>query len=305
MLSDESSILGVEKNESTNVIRKENLLDLNSQIISYDAHQDTVYTILPNEARGTFLSGESNNDEGKVIEFDLQTGAIVKDYGPVGVKAVLSNARLGNLCFFGGWDSGRFAVLDTRTKQVLMHPVATSVKNIDSLAVCEVRDLSGQLKVLLAVSGRVYELSDDTANLFDITQLIYKFGEKTQAQPKTDKLDWNLVTESHVLDIESRESSLARVPLDKLQNDIKRVKLENSELQRVVTELRQQLQKASLDNKLATAKLDDIRNQKLELIPTHSKLLGKRSRPCLRESGNSARALEIEFKSDPLKVKRG
>ena len=103
---------------------------------------------------------------------------MVHDYGDLGIGSVLSSARLGNLCFFGGWKSLSFAVVDTLTQQVVQTPVKTAVYAIDSLAVSIVDPNTPDAKAVLAVAGRTIDYSADRTDMFDVTQLGYRHGSQ-------------------------------------------------------------------------------------------------------------------------------
>ena len=118
------------------------------------------------------LTGENNNDLGRVVQYDLGTGQVAKDYGSLGIGSIISSARLGNLCFFGGGQSCGFVVVDTLTQRVVCSPVRTAVGCISSLTVWTGRSGEQDARSILVAVGWDVDYSTDRTDMFDVTDLV-------------------------------------------------------------------------------------------------------------------------------------
>ena len=98
MLSDHETILAVEYNKDKNsIIKKENLRNANESIISYKESGKYVHTLSLDKVNNTFLAGDWN---GYLLKYNISTGAVIKDYGYIGIGKIYCSTRLNNLCFF-------------------------------------------------------------------------------------------------------------------------------------------------------------------------------------------------------------
>ena len=170
MLPDEATILGVLLEDDT-VVVKESLGEKPLPSISYTAGRSTVWTLLVDQIADALLVGEENEHKGRVVQYDLASGRVTKDYGSLGVGALLASTRLGSLCFFGGVKSLGFAVVDTLRQEIVQGPVKTAVRSIDSMAAWSVNCGVSGIKAVLSVSGRKVDYSNGDTDMFDVTAL--------------------------------------------------------------------------------------------------------------------------------------
>ena len=177
MLSDEATVVGVQLSDNS-VITKEYILDKSCPVVTYGAGRSALWTLAVDQQANVLLAGEIDTKNGRVVQYRLGTGEAVHDYGSLGIGAVISNARLGNLCFFGGHQSSSFAVVDTLTQKVLEVPFTTAIKSIHSLAVCTISPNTPDAKAVLAVAGTGVNYSVKLTDMFDVTQLVYRHGSR-------------------------------------------------------------------------------------------------------------------------------
>ena len=175
VLSDEATVVGVQLSDDK-VAAKEHIVDKSCPVVTYTAGTSTVFTLVVDQHANALLAGEeTSNQYGRVVQYRLDTGDVAHDYDSLGIGAVLSSARLGNLCFFGGYPCG-FAVINTLTHQVVHQPVKTAVGAIDSLTVWTASPGTPDAKAVLAVAGRLIDYSADCTDMFDVTQLVLQQG---------------------------------------------------------------------------------------------------------------------------------
>ena len=181
VLSDQAIIVGVNQDYSTTIIR-ENINDRSAPAVVYSANIDTIDTLVVDEPNNMLLAGSQNDYKGQVVQYDLSTGRMVKNYGPIGIGSVQSSARLGNLCMFGGRDSSKFVVIDSATRQAVETPLTTKEWNIVSMTVCSVQKSCSEPKVFLIISGRNPRMFKINLDIVDITGLVAKSSCVSAAQ---------------------------------------------------------------------------------------------------------------------------
>ena len=175
VLSDEATVVGVQLTDKK-VVSKEHTVDKSCAVVTFSAGKSTFCTLAVHQQVNVLLAGGSENSSGCVNQYRLDTGDMIHNYGNLGIGAVVSSARLGNLCFFGGYKSSSFVVIDALTQQVVQRPVATAVGSISSLAVCTAYTNTPNAKAVLAVAGTGTNYSANRNDLFDVTQLVYRYG---------------------------------------------------------------------------------------------------------------------------------
>lgn len=169
LLSDDATILGFNYKEPSTII-KETISDLSQPIISYIANVNSVYSIEVDESNNMLFAGCDNDNFGQVVQFDLATGQVIKNYCQIDTSCIMSNIRLGSLLIFGGYDSSHIIVIDPVNRKILSDRVSTAVSFIHSIAFCTI-DASDP-KVLLFVVGKLYNYSQGKTDIFDITALL-------------------------------------------------------------------------------------------------------------------------------------
>ena len=173
VLSDQATIVGV-NNADRNTIVKEKITEHSVPIITYTANFKYVYTLAVDEANNVLFAGGYNGRKGLVLQYDLNTGQAIKNYGQVGIGTVVSNTRVENLLFLGGCRSHKFTVIDSVRRQVAHEPVNAAVSVLSSLAVASVQKNQQNPKLLLFTVGHLLENSNNWAGVFDITEVVNK-----------------------------------------------------------------------------------------------------------------------------------
>lgn len=171
VLSDECTVVGV-RLENNTVVTKENIANHSARVVNYTAASNEVFTLVVDESANLLLAGQYYKNQGRVVQYCLDTTKVVKDYSSLGIGAIVSSARLGNLCFFGGWESSSVAAVDTLEQKVLGHPVKTAMESIYSVAMCETRTDTVRPKTVLSVAGLDIDYSTGRPDLLDVTALV-------------------------------------------------------------------------------------------------------------------------------------
>lgn len=176
ILSNEMTLLGVLNNEKQNQVVKESLLNHEQPVQRYEGNFDTIYTVLLIEDLNIFLAGEKNAKQGRIVQYDLHTAQVIKTYSPPRVGFPISCARFKNLCFFGCYGSFSFITIDVVKMEMAHEPVKTSIRDINSITVCEVWRPSEGSQTILTVSGKFPDFSGGSSDIFDISDLVSKKG---------------------------------------------------------------------------------------------------------------------------------
>ena len=171
VLSDQRTVLGVGF-ATKNAVFKENIRDRSAPVVTFNGSHDNVFTLALDERCSTVFAGQFNNGFGRVVQYDLDTGRLLRDYGKLGMGSIESSASFGSLQFFGGYLSHSFLVIDAVGRSVVHGPVRTAVENIYSLAVCQTEHGSQESKVILVVTGPTPDYLQSRTDKFDITQLV-------------------------------------------------------------------------------------------------------------------------------------
>ena len=175
ILSDQAFVIGTSIKDKKTII-KEHISDRSAPIVTYSANSNQVLSFIVKESENYLLAGNYNRDEGSVVQFDLSTGQIVKNYGRIGIEGVLSSVKFGNLSFFGGYSSSKLIVIDSMRKRVVHAPVETAVLHIRSMNVFVTKNNLKEKKVFLFIAGLGVKYSNRKTDVFDISELVDKFG---------------------------------------------------------------------------------------------------------------------------------
>ena len=176
VLADQNTVLGVNFKQR-NVIFKENIVDERTPTVPYDSRNYRVYSMVLDEADSLLLVGGKtyNERQGNILQYDLDTGRLLKDFRLLDLWTILSNCRYNNLCFFGTFKD-TFIVLDSVNRVVVHRPVRTSVRHIDGLELVDIGVGEAHAKLLLFVSGRQRDYAQSKTDVFDVTQLILEYA---------------------------------------------------------------------------------------------------------------------------------
>lgn len=173
VLSDQETVVGVLCNSNNlNILNKENLIDPDSPIITYNGNTHNVNAVVVDESSDILMAGEANKGQGKVVQYKLSNGEILHNYESLEIGKVLCGTRFCNLYFFGGI-SGNFRIIDANLKSTILDPVETCIGDIYDLEVCPVE--GDDPKLFVTVDGRDQNNEEETGNktdCFDVTNLV-------------------------------------------------------------------------------------------------------------------------------------
>lgn len=174
VLANQETIIGVSSIDKTKII-KECITDSSAPITTYSSNKATVNTIIADEQNSILLAGCFDTYEGQIIQYDLYSGQVTKNYGLDNIRSAISNVNLGNLIFFGGYGTEKFIVIDSATRQVVHEPVKTAKSPIYSMTIYKTRKKQAN-KVLLFIHGMYSSYSKEKTDIFDITKLVKKYA---------------------------------------------------------------------------------------------------------------------------------
>lgn len=178
ILKDEHTILGVQTKVGSKVIIRESLLDPYLGHMSYSGNTHWTNTLYVDEDKDLLLSG---NEHGKLLQFNLTNGKLVKNYGNLGVGYVVYYAKIGNLIFFGGWNSHfRLVLIDQR--RTFGEPFKTSIRYHLSMNLCIIPAQIPSKKpiIYLTSSGQNCVYTKDLSDVWEVTDLIDQFYIKVE-----------------------------------------------------------------------------------------------------------------------------
>ena len=180
VLSDQSTVVGVSYADR-NIIIKHSITDLSQPMVTYSANMGGVCTLRVDERQNVFFAGGFNFD-GKVVQYDLSTGQVVKAFDHVRVGAIWSSIRVDNLWIFGGIGESKFAVIDSVSRQVLGEPVESAILRIFSMTIWKIQGENNHSQALLLTVGYDPNYSENKTDVFDITALVDKHSNLSNKQ---------------------------------------------------------------------------------------------------------------------------
>lgn len=212
ILSDQKTIFGVQYAGKCNLICSEDILDDKPQILTFPRgvkykgkHEykgkmteeekrkererpqsfsnQYVRTLIICEERDSLMAGEDDGERGRVVEYNLSTGEMVKDYGSLSISKVRCGRRIENLCFFGGI-RGEVKIIDTDKQEIMIERITTSIEHIYSMTFCAIID--PEEKVYLALCGRYPDYEHQKTDVFDISEC-YRKKLKSGEEKKSEK----------------------------------------------------------------------------------------------------------------------
>ena len=131
-----------------------------------------ISSILVCEKLDTLLAVDSKS---VLVQYDLSTCKVLRNYGNLKIRKVFSNVRIGHLVFFGG-NHGQVRVLRLDTREVLGQPVQTSIGVIFSMNLCIVGERYKERSIVLVVSGLFPNYLGYETDIFDVTGLVSSSG---------------------------------------------------------------------------------------------------------------------------------
>jgi hypothetical protein len=240
VLSDQKTIIGVLCNSyNLNIIQRENIENHNESLkIQYKANNSDVNALIVDESRDTLLAGEGNKGQGKVVQYNLSSGEMIKDYGPIGIGKVLCGARMNNFVFFGGV-SGNLRIIDTISKELIMEPIETCIGDVYDLEVCLIDD-EEDAKVLISVDGRDQEKDDvnqEKTDCFDITNLVPltepsqedRFARVLMKKQIGDSNELMMLMEKKIDELEEDKAELIKL-IEEQQNNLENQEKTNMQI---------------------------------------------------------------------------
>ena len=117
------------------------------------------------------MAGESNNLKGKIVQYSLSTGKMLKDYGLLGIESVKTGIKTGKYSFFGGSDS-HLLCIDFDKRQVIKEPQRTEIESISCIDYFLIHQKDKIKKHVIAIVGKVPWKSTIYNDVYDITNII-------------------------------------------------------------------------------------------------------------------------------------
>ena len=228
ILEDQQTIVGIADSTWSSKIYKEDIITRKG-FVEFDDHSSDINTVLVDESRNLLLSSEENKGNGKVMQYNLDTGHLMKEYDALDIGIVISCTQILNLCFFGG-DKGMIRIIDTETGDYLLEPIQTSIASIYHMELCLVDSENPQM--VLSVDGRDHENSDAKeleTDCFNITKLLGRIKPSEEGRLFHDFVQTKL-TKTEVR-LEATESELEEAKLRRTEAE-ERLREAQSELQK-------------------------------------------------------------------------
>ena len=158
------------------MIIKEKINEICTPIVAYTANNGDVYAVAVNEPNNVLFAGGENFYRGQIVQYELSTGKVLKNYDQVGIGSIWSSTVIGNMWIFAGYKSSKFVVIDSVTKQVFHKPVTTAIDSIYYMTIGKVKHNRHDSKLLLFIVGDDPDFSESKTDVFDITRLANKYS---------------------------------------------------------------------------------------------------------------------------------
>ena len=192
---------------------------------SFGNHTGTISNLLYDQTTQTLFAGDS---KGHVIQYEKspedESFVLAKDYGDVGVGVVLSSTRVGEFALFTG-SRGKVMAIDIKNRWRVKRSINTAFGDIMSLDVCRMPNL----KMLLSVSGRKADYSEDKSDFFDLTGLLISDPNIRKIFHLLDITKAREVIFQQHMKIRSQEETIARLQKSIQERDNYKQKLEKAE----------------------------------------------------------------------------
>ena len=259
ILEDEQTIVGISEKRWSKIIYKENIITRKG-IVEFDDHKTDINTVLVDESRNLLLSSEENEGNGKVMQYNLDSGHLMKEYDALEIGTVICSIQISNLCFFGGNDH-KIRVIDLEAEDYLGDAIETSIASIYHMELCLVDSQNPQM--VLSVDGRDQENSDEKelkTDCFNITKLVKKMRVCQE-----DRLLYKLIQTK----LKKTEDKMEQKEFEFDSVEVMRQKL-GKELEKTQEELQSEREK--------NAKLRQEREKELDKLRTENTCQGKEIR---------------------------
>ena len=251
MLPDGKTIVGVDPKTQKNMILEDITLNKHT---SFGNHTGSITCLLYDQTTQTLFAGDN---EDRVIQYEKITKdesfKLTEDYGDVGLGTVLSSTQVGEFGVFGG-SRGRIMVIDIKNRQRVDRFIYTAFGNIRSLEVCKMPNL----KILLSVTGRDPDYSEDKSDLFDLTGVLISDPKIREIFHLLDITKAREVIFEQHMKIRSQEETIAR-----LEKSIQ----ESGNLKQKLKDLEAQYQTLQEKHKSIKIQNQSIRNKFMLLKP--------------------------------------
>ena len=134
------------------------------QRFQFGNHKSKVLSLLVDHKLNSLFAGD---EHGKLVQYNLQNGKIIKDYGLLHVGALMSIASWEGLMALGGFYQ-KIVFVNVKKTQVL-NVMPTAIGNILSLHFCPLVSTNNNPKLLLTVTGLDSDYEHSKTDVFDVT----------------------------------------------------------------------------------------------------------------------------------------
>lgn len=172
VLKDEKTIIGISR-DSRGTLVKENisLWGVVCTPHKFTTRHRVINTVMLYEKRNMVFSGE---DGGTLIQYNLTTGNIERNFGNLRIGDIVSMTRLGPIGIIGGFKQNHFSVVMLNDKEHSVHQFQCGINYLSSLQICVVKKpfFSENKQVLLCISGYDASFIPYVTDVFKITSLV-------------------------------------------------------------------------------------------------------------------------------------
>ena len=192
---DDVTVIGVDTAYSSLIIEDLSNNDPNYSPVKFGNHPQHIYSIIFSKKHNVLMVGEY---AGRVVQYSLksyQFGQIEQDYQNTGLSYISSSALMGDVAFFGEWNTSKISAINMRTRKMIGTPFQSACGYVYSLQICILNSKSNKTtnKVFLSSCGEL--VSNSKPDVFDITGLLKangsfseaEYNEKTQENQENSK----------------------------------------------------------------------------------------------------------------------
>ena len=157
VLGDGHTVLGIEPQGQ--FILKEDILTRKCLVFG-SLHSSSISTVVANEKLNVVLS---TGDDHRVVQYNLDNGQVIVNYGMVNFGYISACAVSRNLVILGGWNH-KFGIIDLVSRTVFNVGVKTAVFCVYSVKVLDL----DQKKLVIVLSGGFQDYAKGQTDAFEI-----------------------------------------------------------------------------------------------------------------------------------------
>lgn len=139
ILSDETTTVGVSKADGKTVL-SEDISRERAPVRAYTADTGLVHAVAVDETSCRLFLSSYRNNKGQIVQFDLVTGQVLRNFDSITIGGIISIAQVGNLWLFGGNCSSKYTIINASSRKIVLNSVPTAIQCINLFTIFQKTD---------------------------------------------------------------------------------------------------------------------------------------------------------------------